>query len=112
MKKFARIQNNEVLEIIEADELPPFHPEVASQFEEVDLLVEEGYIRPDSNGVFTAPVPIIPTPEDQKLIDLRATEDLGTISRKLEDVIDYIENGTPLPAEAKAWMANRKVIRG
>jgi len=42
---------------------------------------------------------------------LLATETLGSVARKLEDVIDSITNGTTLPAAALAWAADRKTKR-
>lgn len=53
--------------------------------------------------------------EKQKEIkteQIAATEDTGVISRKLEELIDNVENGTPLSQETKDWMNNRKAIRG
>lgn len=31
---------------------------------------------------------------------------------KIEEIIDFIENATPLSAETITWMAERKAIRG
>lgn len=43
---------------------------------------------------------------------LRETESIGVIARKLEEIIDFIENGTPLSLQTKDWVSNRKGIRG
>ena len=88
------------------------YKDLAATWEEVDVGVEEHYVRPDGESPFAAPVAVVITPEEQKIIDLRATESLGSIARKLEDVIDFIENSTPLPVETKSWMSDRKTIRG
>ena len=45
------------------------------------------------------------------LAELKETETLKDVSRKLEEVIDYIENGTPLSSQAKDWMSGRKIKR-
>ncbi len=44
-------------------------------------------------------------------IDLVKTESAGAIARKLEDVIDNIVNGTPLPLTTKKWASGRKTKR-
>jgi len=41
MKRFGRIENGEIREIIEAKALPPFHPEIANQFVELPEDAEE-----------------------------------------------------------------------
>jgi len=43
--------------------------------------------------------------------NLLPTEDIAIVARKLEDIIDHLENGTPLSTEAKDWMTNRKTMR-
>ncbi len=35
MKKFVRVQDGKVVEVVEAAELPPFTPDIAAQFREV-----------------------------------------------------------------------------
>lgn len=52
-----------------------------------------------------------PTASQVISMNLRKTEDLKTISNILEEVIDYIVNGTLLSKESKDWMINRKNIR-
>lgn len=42
---------------------------------------------------------------------LAPTEEIKTLARKLEEVIDNIENGVPLSADSRAWMQQRKTIR-
>lgn len=42
---------------------------------------------------------------------LRATETIGGVARRLEEVIDWIENGTPLSPQARSWMTERKAAR-
>lgn len=51
----------------------------------------------------------LPPPSITEL--LSKTENIDVIAQKLEEVIDYIENGTPLSSESKAWMSDRKTIR-
>jgi len=46
-----------------------------------------------------------------KIDSLSQTENLASIARKLEEIIDNIENETPLSTEAKDWMSSRKSIR-
>lgn len=43
--------------------------------------------------------------------ELEESETLAQIARKLEDVIDHIENGTPLSEYAKSWSTERKTAR-
>ncbi|MCK5611029.1 hypothetical protein KAR91_54655 [Candidatus Pacearchaeota archaeon] len=48
----------------------------------------------------------------QALADTMAdTESPGILARKLEDVIDHLENGTPLSDEAKSWVIDRSSRR-
>lgn len=43
---------------------------------------------------------------------MAGTEDLGTLARKLEDILDHLENGKPLPGKAVDWLNDRKGRRG
>jgi len=54
MARFARIQGGEVREILLADTLPPFHPDIAAQFREVANEVREGWTL---NGDLLEPPP-------------------------------------------------------
>lgn len=54
MKKFARVENSEVKEILEREDLPPFAPAVKAQFEEVTAGVQVGW-RKRENGEFSEP---------------------------------------------------------
>lgn len=51
----------------------------------------------------------LPNPEAMKT--LKETETLATVARKLEDLIDHIENGAPLSQQAKSWAQLRKTER-
>ena len=64
-----------------------------------------------SDGSFKNPVPI-PEPPPTIAELLRETESIGVIARKLEEIIDFIENETPLSLQTKEWVSNRKGIRG
>jgi len=65
MKTFVRVENGIVREIIIADELPPFHPDVAQQF--VDATGIEGIVEKWTfDGTdFHQPVDEPPTPIEQ-----------------------------------------------
>jgi len=87
MKKFARIQNNKVMQIIEADNLPPFHPDVALQFEELDTSVMEGFVRPGDPSPFAAPVILEPmvVPYDPSDTEIAVEYILGTMTQSEKD---------------------------
>lgn len=42
---------------------------------------------------------------------LAGTEDVAQVARKVEDLIDYIVNGTPLDPALEAWRADRATKR-
>ncbi len=52
-----------------------------------------------------------PTEEEIKLKGLVETEDNAILSRKLEEIIDHLENTTPISQESKDWAADRKSLR-
>jgi len=51
-------------------------------------------------------------PDAEILEALRESEKPEILARKLEEVIDNIENGAPLSDFAKGWAAERKTERG
>lgn len=52
MKTFARIENEIVVELLECESLPAFHPDMAKQWIEVAAgHVEPGYIRRADGGL-------------------------------------------------------------
>lgn len=64
-----------------------------------------------SDGSFKNPPPVpSPPPTVEEL--LYETEGMAALAGKIEEIIDYIENGTPLSTQAKDWVATRKTIRG
>ena len=54
MPRFGRIQNNIIMEIIVADELPEFHPEVAAAFQVISDEAQENWVV--NGNSFSAPV--------------------------------------------------------
>ena len=62
------------------------------------------------DGSFKNPEPI-PEPSPTITDLLMETEKMSVIAEKLEEVIDFIENATPLSQETKDWVSNRKTIR-
>ncbi len=44
-------------------------------------------------------------------VRLSATENMGVIARKLEEIADSIENGTELSQYTKDWLSERKTLR-
>ena len=63
-----------------------------------------------TDGSFKNPPPIPPPPPTIAEL-LAETEGREVIAEKLEEIIDFIENGTPLSAASKTWMSDRKIIR-
>lgn len=47
----------------------------------------------------------------QKADALTVTEDIEIVANKLEEVIDFIENGTPISQQTKDWLGTRKALR-
>ena len=84
-------------------------PNKATGFVEISDDVVCGQIK-QTDGSFKNPDPIPPSPPTIAEL-LAETEDLGTIAEKLEEIIDFLENSTPLSQKTKDWMSNRKIIR-
>lgn len=61
--RFGRIVNGVVVEILVADELPPFVPEIAEQFREVAENVQQNWVA-SGNSFVAPPAPVI-SPQDQ-----------------------------------------------
>jgi len=63
-----------------------------------------------SDGSFKNPEPppeTLPTVKDL----LMETESTAVIAEKLEEIIAFIENSTPLSQKTKDWVSNRKKIK-
>ena len=95
-------QNGENLRIIAESKNPTVIPD---GWQEVPSLPDNG--KQKWNGTAWDALPP-PTKIDQ----LSETENVASLARKVEDLIDYIENGTPLSSFTKTWESNRKNIRG
>ena len=52
------------------------------------------------------------SPEKILELKLSATEGMSDLAEVLEGVVDFIENGTPLPNKARDWLSRRKEIKG
>ena len=63
-----------------------------------------------ANGSFKNPTPIPPPPPTKEELLAKTTRP-GGLADRLEEIIDFIENGTPLSVETKTWVSNRKGIR-
>lgn len=59
---------------------------------------------------FSAPEIVVKEKTNIELI--AETESVGVVARKLEEIIDYIENDTPLSTYTKNWLSERKGLRG
>ena len=53
----------------------------------------------------------VKAPELEKIASLEEHESLDILSRKIEEIIDFIENGKTLSGEVRLWASNRKTIR-
>lgn len=52
-------------------------------------------------------------PATEKLKDeLSETESLARVSRTVEEILDHLENGTPISQHSLAWLTTRKGKRG
>jgi len=84
MARFARVEGGVVREILVADKLPPFHPEIAAQFIAVADDVLEGWHR---SGDALVPPPPPPAPTYR---ELRAAAYRDEMGRETEDSIKTI----------------------
>lgn len=78
MKRFARVEDNIVKEILVCDELPPFTPEIQAQFQEVSSNIIEGWVFDQGNFV---PPPPPPPQELEPIINENnlTTDELNTL---------------------------------
>ncbi len=85
-------------------------PNKADGFIEVQDDIICGMIQ--KGKLFVAPAPREKDPEEVLKEIMSSTESIGVVARKLEEIIDNIENGTALSKITKDWAANRKTLRG
>lgn len=76
-----------------------------------DFFTNNGKYTFDNKGnLVEALIPDL-TEAEKALVELKSSENLTVISRKLEEVIDYLANGTPLSDYPIDWAAMRKTTR-
>lgn len=82
--------------------------------------VEIKEIGPVPDGLLAEPEPLPEPTRDEKIArELAPTEDPADLARKLEDIVNHLANGTPLPVNDSAgkpyaveWMEKRQTERG
>lgn len=90
MARFARIEKGIVREILVADKLPPFTPEITAQFRECSVGVREGWTFDGVN--WEAPKPPPPaTPEE-----IEATKEAQLNTPVIKALIEAIEDKFPM----------------
>jgi hypothetical protein len=76
MPRFARVEDNIVREIIVADELPPFHDDIATQFHEVPDEVEQHWYLDGEDWKKPKDIEVLEVPYMKFLMLLKA-QDVG-----------------------------------